>query len=52
MHELTGSGVRAIGALTSPLKIVKKRSFHQDTALVRDIRLEREAALAQQTSES
>lgn len=28
-------------------KITKKRSFYQDTALLRDISLEREAALAQ-----
>jgi len=30
-------------------KITKKRSFYQDTALLRDISLEREAALAQAT---
>ncbi|GAA1621377.1 hypothetical protein GCM10009733_017400 [Nonomuraea maheshkhaliensis] len=33
-------------------KITKKRSFYQDTALLRDISLEREAALAQKTSET
>lgn len=31
-------------------KIVKKRSFYQDTALLRDISLEREQALAAQAT--
>jgi ketosteroid isomerase-like protein len=31
-------------------KIVKKRSFYQDTALLRDISLEREQALASQAT--
>lgn len=33
-------------------KITKKRSFYQDTALLRDISLEREAALAQKAGEA
>lgn len=33
-------------------KITKKRSFYQDTALLRDVSLEREAALAQKAGEA
>ncbi|MGJ6968850.1 hypothetical protein ACSDR0_43805 [Streptosporangium sp. G11] len=33
-------------------KITKKRSFYQDTALLREISLEREAALAQKAGEA